>query len=110
MIVLEVLLYTYAVWVMFLAFMSLYIAWDTLPKVTKALAVPAVVIAFLMDVVLNVIATVPFLDPPQEVTFSQRMGRYKRIKSWRTPIACWICANLLDPFQIGGHCSKVTAG
>jgi hypothetical protein len=105
MIILETLLYTYVMWVLFLAVMSLYAAWKTLPLVTKILAVPAVLIAVLMDVGLNIIATVPFLDLPQEWTFSQRMGRYKRNKSWRTPIACWFCSNLLDPFQVGGHCS-----
>lgn len=105
MIILETLLYTYVMWVLFLAVMSLYAAWKTLPTVTKALAIPAVLLAVVMDVGLNIIATVPFLDPPREWTFSQRMGRYKRIKSWRTPIACWFCSNLLDPFQVGGHCS-----
>ncbi len=99
-------LYAYVLWVLFLAVMSLYAAWRTLPTFTKALSLPAVVIAVIMDVGLNIVATIPFLDLPHELTFSQRMGRYIRNPSWRTPIAKWICGNLLDPFQVGGHCSR----
>ncbi|HEX8988709.1 MAG TPA: hypothetical protein VF816_12190 [Rhodocyclaceae bacterium] len=101
---LQFLLYSYVVWVLFLAVMALYAAWPRLPKVTRVLAVPAVAVAVILDVGLNIVATIPFLDLPHEWTFSQRMGRYKHEQSWRTPIACWICANLLDPFQVGGHC------
>ena len=104
MIVLEVALYSYVMWVLFLAVMALYATWSKLPIFTRVLAVPAVILAVLMDIGLNIIATIPFLDLPHELTFSQRMGRYKREQSWRTPIACWICANLLDQFQVGGHC------
>jgi len=104
MVILEIALYSYIMWVLFLAVMSLYAAWSKLPIVTKALAVPAALIAVAMDIGLNLVATIPFLDLPHELTFSQRMGRYKHNPSWRTPIACWICANLLDPFQVGGHC------
>lgn len=104
MFILEFSLYAYVLWVLFLAVMALYAAWRTLPIVTKVLAVPAVGIAVVMDIGLNIVATVPFVDLPHELTFSQRMGRYKNAPSWRTPIARWICANLLDPFQVGGHC------
>jgi len=103
---LEIALYAYVMWVLFLAVMSLYAVWSTLPIVTKSLAVPAVIVAVAMDVGLNILATIPFLDLPHELTFSQRMGRYLRNQSWRTPIARSICANLLDPFQTGGHCRK----
>ena len=70
-----------------------------------AAAIPmASTVAAALDLVLNLLASVPFLDWPHEATFSQRMGRYKADATWRTPIARWICANLLDPFQMGGHC------
>lgn len=104
MAVLEIALYSYVLWVLFLAVMALYAVWRTLPIVTKVLAVPAVAVAVVMDIGLNLIATIPFIDLPHELTFSQRMGRYLNNPSWRTPIAKWICANLLDPFQTGGHC------
>jgi hypothetical protein len=104
--ILEFVLYAYVLWVLFLAVMALYAVWRELPMFTKALAVPGVLVAVVMDVGLNIVATIPFLDLPHELTFSQRMGRYIRNPSWRTPIAKWICGNLLDPFQVGGHCSR----
>lgn len=96
--------YAYTLWVLFLAVMALKHAWDSLPMIVKVLAAPAVLVAYLLDVGLNLLATIPFADSPEEWTFSRRMGRYKRSASWRTPVAGWLCANLLDPFDIGGHC------
>lgn len=101
---LDVLLLAYLLWVAFLAAMSLRLAWYRLTLLVKVLAVPLVLVAFGLDLVFNLVATVLFLDLPQEATFSQRMGRYKGDATWRTPIARRICATLLDPFQIGGHC------
>jgi len=101
---LDVLLLAYLLWVAFLAAMSLRLAWYRLTLLVKVLAVPLVLVAFALDLVFNLVATVLFLDLPHEATFSQRMGRYKGAATWRTPIARWICATLLDPFQIGGHC------
>jgi len=94
----------YVLWVMFLAVMALRWTWRELPGITRALAVPAVIIAELLDVGFNLAATIPFLDWPREATFSQRMGRYKRESGLRSKIARWVCANLLDPFEVGGHC------
>ncbi len=94
----------YVLWVLFLAVMALQHAWDRLPGLVRALAVPAVVVAIALDVAFNLVATIPFADAPQEWTFSQRMGRYKQGTGWRAVTAQWICANLLDPFEIGGHC------
>ena len=101
---LDALLLAYLTWAGFLAAMSLRWAWYRLTLPVKVLAVPLVLSAFALDLVLNLLASVPFLDWPHEATFSQRMGRYKADATWRTPIARWICANLLDPFQMGGHC------
>jgi len=101
---LDGLLLAYLTWAGFLAAMSLRWAWYRLSLPVKVLAVPLVLVAFALDLVFNLVTTVLFLDLPQEATFSQRMGRYKGDATWRTPIARWICANLLDPFQIGGHC------
>lgn len=96
--------YCYVLWVLFLCVMALANAWKTLPIFTKVLALPAVIVAIILDVGLNLAALLIFLDLPREATFSQRMGRYKKDLSWRTPIARWICSNLLDPFERGGHC------
>lgn len=95
----------YVLWVLFLAVMALRHAWPGLPAFTRALAVPAVAVAILLDIAFNIAASMVFMDFPREATFSQRMSRYKRDDAgWRCRAARWVCANLLDPFDIGGHC------
>lgn len=94
----------YLLWVLFLAVMALQHAWARLPGLVRALAVPAVAVAIALDIAFNLLASVLFADLPREWTFSQRMGRYKRGDDWRAAVARWCCANLLDPFEIGGHC------
>ena len=94
----------YLLWLLFLAVMALQHAWPSLPVLVRALAVPAVVVAIVLDVAFNLAASIPFADLPREWTLSQRMGRYKAGSGWRCRIARWVCANLLDPFDIGGHC------
>lgn len=98
--------WTYLLWMFFLAVMALQWAKQrgVLSPTTLILAIPGILVAVLMDIALNIVATLPFLDRPHELTFSQRMGRYLREPSWRTPIAKVICGTFLDPFQIGGHC------
>lgn len=103
--------YAYIVWLMFLVVMALMHARDrgVLPRGTLMLAAPAILVAVALDIALNVLASIPFAELPQELTFSQRVGRYKswaalRPDHWRVKAAQWICANLLDCFQIGGHC------
>lgn len=96
--------YAYLLWVLFLAAMALKHAWPALSMLVRVLAAPAVLFALALDVGFNLAATIPFVDLPHEATFSQRVSRYKRGSDWRAPVARWICANLLDPFEIGGHC------
>jgi len=102
---LDAVLLAYLTWAAFLAAMSLRWAWYRLPLATRILAVPLVVVIFALDLAFNLLASLLFIDLPREATFSQRMGRYKAGASgWRATVARWVCANLLDPFQIGGHC------
>lgn len=98
------LAWAYVLWVLFLAVMTLKHAWPMLTPFTRAAAIPAVVLAILLDIAFNVVASVIFFDPPAEWTFSQRMGRYKQGAGWRKSAAAWVCSTLLDPFDIGGHC------
>lgn len=105
MIYLLPILYAYLLWVLFLAVMALQNKWHDLPKTVKVLAIPAVLAAVTLDVLFNLtIGTVLFLDIPRQYTLSQRVGGYKQNNDWRRPIAVWICSNMLDPFQAGGHC------
>jgi len=105
MICLLPILYAYAMWLLFLAVMALNWRWRALPKVVKAIALPAVLVSVALDVLFNLtLGTLLFLELPREWTFSQRVGSYKRRIDWRAPLAQWICANLLDPFEVEGHC------
>lgn len=106
MIYLAPILYAYVLWLLFLAVMALNWRWRALPKVVKGIALPAVLVSVALDVLFNItIGTLLFMELPREWTFSQRVGRYKRRIDWREPLATWICANLLDPFEVdGAHC------
>ena len=101
-------IYTYAFYLLFVVTMAAKAAWPTLSIVPKVLLAPAAVVAMLMDVVFNLIpATIIFLDLPRELLFTYRLDRYEAAGAgWRYTVALWICQNLLNPFQQGGHCTK----
>lgn len=100
----------YSLWAFFLAVMALQRAYDakTLSKVALVLGLPIIVTGFLIDFIVNiVVASVLFLELPQDATVSKRLGRLKREEptSWRGKLAAWFCANLLDTFDpTGEHC------
>jgi hypothetical protein len=96
-------------WVFFLAYSALLPRWAKLPPEVKLAGVLVVAVGLVVDVVINLSASFPLAELPQEWTFSQRMGRYKawaplRPDHWRVRLACYLCANWLDPFENGGHC------
>lgn len=48
---------------------------------------------------------------PLWALLTRRCGRYiAGPAGWRRSLALWICRNLLDPFQLGGHCAGSTPG
>jgi len=99
------LFYIYVFWLLFIVTMAGKAAWPKLTTVPRVLIAPAALVALFLDVFFNIfIATILFLDLPREWTFTQRLERYKPDQSWRGRLARWICSNLLDPFQVGGHC------
>ena len=107
MIVIYSLIYTYTFYFAFLAVMLLKAKWDALPLPMKVLSAPGVIIAYFMDIAFNYsIATILFLQGPQEFTFTARLSRYKTEGGLRGKVATWLCVNLLDPAEIGGHCTK----
>lgn len=101
-------IYTYLFYLLFVVTMAAKAAWDQLSIVPRVLLVPAALVAVLMDVFFNLVpATVIFLDLPRELLFTKRLERYKaQGVGWRYTVARWICQNLLDPFQQGGHCKS----
>ena len=103
---LYILAYVYAFYLLFVVTMAAKAVWKQLHIVTKIMLAPAALLAVFMDVIFNAfIATFIFMDFPQEYMFTQRLSRYKAEGAgWRTSVAKWLCFNLLDSFELGGHC------
>ena len=105
----------YATWLFFLAIMSLLSARNNgkLTKASEVMATPILIVGWLLDFSLNVVSTIPFLDPPQEWLLTIRCDRYLSIANpsglnrYRQRVARALCQNLLDPFQSGGHCRGI---
>lgn len=71
-----------------------------------ALAVPFIVFAIGLDVVLNLtVACIVFAEFPAygEWTISQRLNRLARDAGWRGRLSRWIARNLLDPYDHSGR-------
>lgn len=105
----------YATWLFFLAIMALKSARDNdkLTKASEILAIPMLIVGWLLDFSLNMAATPVFLDFPQEWLLTIRCDRYLHIVNpiglnmYRQRFARLLCQNLLDPFQSGGHCRGI---
>lgn len=102
------LLAWFVLWVLFLAVMALKRAQDEgklHSGVAYYLGLSVLVIGYVADFLVNLgPATLLFLELPQEKTVTERCNRHLLDDGWRGAIAHWLCSNLLDPFQIGGHC------
>lgn len=94
----------FVLWVFYLAYAALYASWEKLSLATKVLGSVVVFIGAVVDVTFNWTVGL-LLGITRDVTFSQKISRLKKVGGWRASVSIWICANLLDPFQLGGHCS-----
>ena len=105
----------YATWLFFLAVMSLLSARNNgkLTKASEILAVPMLIVGWLLDFSLNMCATPVFFDLPHEWLLTIRCDRYLSIANptglnkYQQKFARLLCQNLLDPFQSGGHCRGI---
>lgn len=105
----------YATWLFFLAVMALKSARDNgkLTRASTIMAYPLLIVGWLLDFSLNMATTLIFLDLPQEWLLTIRCDRYLSIPKptglnvYRQKLARWLCQNLLDPFQSGGHCRGI---
>lgn len=107
----RVLLFLWAFWYLYVLIMGFYRASlaGRLTGVSKWLAVPAVAVGIVFDVVANIfIATVVFRELPTKPweLVTGRLSRYlTESGGWRKTRAKWICENLLDAFDPSGvHC------
>lgn len=102
----------YLTWAFYLLAMSLVQARRAgkLTRVALVMGYPLVFAGLLLDFALNMVSTAVFLDPPRELLLTTRCNRYiDTYTDWRHTVALWLCRNLLDPFEIGGHCHKAVA-
>ena len=110
MILLYAVLYLWVFWYAYILVMGLYRAQlqGRLKGFVFVLALPAVILGYVMDIVCNLtLASVLFLDPPRQWLVTKRLQSY--IKdcpgTWRGRLAAWVCHNLLDYFDpTGRHC------
>lgn len=106
----------YVTWFFFLAVMSMLAAKRAgvlkPGTVTYILCLPIALVGVSLDFLVNMtIGTVLFLEIPQEWLLTIRMDRLMTYGNpWRANLATWLCKNLLDPFQSGGHCHKIGPG
>jgi hypothetical protein len=108
-LILFIIAYLYAFWCAYVLVMGIYRAHlaKRLVGFNKVLAIPVVVIGYVMDVAANwIIAPLIFLDWPREALVTSRLIRYKREDNgWRCQLATLICDGLLDPLDpTGDHC------
>ena len=93
---------TYALWIFFLAVMSLKRAKDSglLSTTAKALGYPVLIVGYVLDCFVNItVMTVLLLEIPQETTVTARLKRHNRESTgWRKSVALW-AEPLLDPYD-----------
>lgn len=96
---------TYALWIFFLAVMSLARAKNAgqLTTTAKVLGYPVLIVGYVLDCFVNMtVMTVLLLEIPQETTVTSRLSRHnKESTGWRKAIASW-AEPLLDPYDPSG--------
>jgi hypothetical protein len=108
-LVLYTALFLWAFWYVYIVVMGLFRAHlqGRLKGFVFVLALPAIIVGYLMDVLANLtVASVVFLEPPREWLVTDRLSRYiAGYPGWRQKLAAWICDHLLDVFDPSGdHC------
>ena len=97
----------YVLWLFYLAVMNLKRAKDagTLTRTALFFGRPILFVGLLLDLVANLlVATVVFVDMPDELTVTARLKRYVREQpgTWRGRLAAWFAAEMLDTFDPSG--------
>jgi hypothetical protein len=98
-------LMTYALWIFYLAVMSLAHAKrdGTLSTTARILGTPVLIVGLLIDLLVNVFVMTPLLlELPREMTVTARLKRHNRgPNSWRKRFAQWF-EPILDPYDPTG--------
>ena len=94
----------YLLWFFFLAVMNLKQAKEAgrLNKTAKLMGAPILAIGYILDFLVNIFLSIPFLEFPHELTVTARLKRHIRHSiGWRKSLACFFIP-LLDPFDPSG--------
>tara|TARA_R110000803_G_scaffold48216_2_gene100157 strand:+ start:2208 stop:2546 length:339 start_codon:yes stop_codon:yes gene_type:complete len=96
---------TYALWIFYLAVMSLARAKadKKLTKTALVLGYPILVVGYVLDAFVNIaVMTFLFLELPKELTVTSRLKRHNKDSvGWRKERAVW-AEPFLDPFDPSG--------
>jgi hypothetical protein len=100
---------TYCFWLHYLVFSAFQAAKDAgreIPWLAYALVMPVIAAGFAIDVVYNAtFGSLMFWERPRKPwLLTARCSSHLSDPGWRGAEARWLCRNLLDPFQSGGHC------
>lgn len=97
---------SYALWIFYLAVMSLKRAKDAglLDKTARFFGTPVLFIGYILDALVNIfVLTFILLEFPKELTVTERLKRHIRTSTgWRLKVARWFIP-LLDPYDPSGH-------
>jgi hypothetical protein len=102
---LGVMAVAHTLWFLFIGIMAMQRVSKAgqLTKTALYLGLPWLVLGFVLDVIGNMLISVPLLELPQEWTVSARLKRHILFsKGWRFKFALWFVP-LLDPFDPSGH-------
>lgn len=95
----------YCLWIFYLAVMNLDRARrsKTLSKPALWLGYPILVAGLVVDLICNILLTIPFLDLPREATVTYRLKRYAAgPDGWRKKFTLWFADDMLDDFDPTG--------
>lgn len=93
-------------WTLFLSYSALKVTWNSLCLEVKIIGLVIVIYGFFVDVAINWTLGL-LLGVTSDWTLSSKCGKLIRTlskESIRRKVAIYLCANWLDPFEIGGHC------
>ena len=99
-----------ATWVLYLAVMKLKEAHEreALPPVARGIGYCVLAVGLVNDFLLNIaVCLFVFFEIPRDWLLTTTLERHLRDGTgykWAT--SRWLCENLLDPFQTGGHCGR----
>jgi hypothetical protein len=105
---LALLLSVWALWVFYLAVMSLWRA-KREGLIGRYALVPGyatLVVGAVLDCLVNLtLMSLLFWDRPRELLLTARLKRLIRTGGWRGKLAYWVCRHLLNPFDpTNNHC------